>query len=54
MTATLQTCSRFESEIAAKIVSQLKSKLSPQEKAAIGQKPTVILLLTICTFGPKL
>jgi TolB-like protein/Tfp pilus assembly protein PilF len=30
----------IESELAKQIVSQLKSKLSPQEKAAIEQKPT--------------
>src|SRR4029078_11605815 len=30
----------IESELAKQIVSQLKSKLSPQEKAAIDQKPT--------------
>ena len=31
---------RIQSEIAEKIVSQLKAKLSPQEKAAIEEKPT--------------
>ena len=33
----------IQSEIAEKIVSQLKSKLSPEEKAAIEQKPTTDL-----------
>ena len=33
----------IESELAKQIVSQLKSKLSPQEKAAIEQKPTADL-----------
>ncbi len=33
----------IESELAEQIVSQLKSKLSPQEKAAIEQKPTADL-----------
>ena len=33
----------IESELAEKIVSQLKSTLSPQEKAAIEQKPTADL-----------
>jgi TolB-like protein/class 3 adenylate cyclase/Flp pilus assembly protein TadD len=33
----------IESELAQQIVSQLKSKLSPQEKAAIEQKPTADL-----------
>jgi serine/threonine-protein kinase len=33
----------IQSEIAEQIVSQLKSKLSPQEKAAIEQKPTTDL-----------
>ena len=32
-----------ESEVAEKIVAQLKSKLSPQEKAAIEQRPTADL-----------
>ena len=43
----------IQSEIAEKIVYQLKSKLSPQEKAAIEQKPTADLKLTICTSAPK-
>jgi TolB-like protein/class 3 adenylate cyclase/Flp pilus assembly protein TadD len=34
----------IESELAQQIVSQLKSKLSPQEKAAIEQKPTADLV----------
>ncbi len=34
----------IQSEIAERIVSQLKSKLSPQEKAAIEQKPTADLV----------
>jgi TolB-like protein/class 3 adenylate cyclase/Flp pilus assembly protein TadD len=34
----------IESELAEKIVSQLKSELSPQEKAAIEQKPTADLV----------
>jgi TolB-like protein/class 3 adenylate cyclase/Tfp pilus assembly protein PilF len=34
----------IESELAQQIVSQLKSKLSPQEKAAIEQKPTADLI----------
>ncbi len=33
----------IENELAEKIVAQLKSKLSPQEKAAIEQKPTADL-----------
>ena len=33
----------IENELAEKIVSQLKSKLSPEEKAAIEQKPTADL-----------
>jgi TolB-like protein len=33
----------IENELAEQIVSQLKSKLSPQEKAAIEQKPTADL-----------
>jgi TolB-like protein/Flp pilus assembly protein TadD len=33
----------IENELAEKIVSQLKSKLTPQEKAAIEQKPTADL-----------
>ncbi len=33
----------IENELAEKIVSQLKSKLSPQEKAAIEEKPTADL-----------
>src|SRR5436853_479165 len=33
----------IQSEVAERIVSQLKSKLSPQEKAAIEQKPTADL-----------
>ena len=33
----------IESELAGKIVAQLKSKLSPEEKAAIEQKPTADL-----------
>ena len=43
MTATLQTCSRFKVRSLQQIVYQLKSKLSPQEKAAIEQKPTADL-----------
>jgi TolB-like protein/Flp pilus assembly protein TadD len=34
----------IENELAEQIVSQLKSKLSPQEKAAIEQKPTADLV----------
>jgi serine/threonine protein kinase/Tfp pilus assembly protein PilF len=34
----------IQSEIAQQIVYQLKSKLSPEEKAAIGQKPTADLV----------
>jgi TolB-like protein/Tfp pilus assembly protein PilF/class 3 adenylate cyclase len=34
----------IENELAEQIVSQLKSKLSPQEKAAIEQKPTTDLV----------
>jgi TolB-like protein/class 3 adenylate cyclase len=34
----------IQSEIAERIVSQLKSKLSPQEKASIEQKPTADLV----------
>jgi len=34
----------IENELAEKIVSQLKSKLSPEEKAAIEQKPTADLV----------
>src|SRR5438128_10025965 len=34
----------IENELAQQIVSQLKSKLSPQEKAAIEQKPTADLV----------
>src|SRR6266536_197036 len=34
----------IESELAGKIIAQLKSKLSPQEKAAIEQKPTTDLV----------
>jgi len=34
----------IESELAGKIVAQLKSKLSPQEKAAIEEKPTADLV----------
>jgi len=34
----------IESELAEQIVAQLKSKLSPQEKAAIEQKPTADLV----------
>src|SRR5207245_8917085 len=33
----------IENELAEQIVSQLKSKLSPQEKAAIEEKPTADL-----------
>jgi TolB-like protein/class 3 adenylate cyclase/Tfp pilus assembly protein PilF len=33
----------IESELAAKIVAQLQAKISPSEKAAIGQKPTADL-----------
>jgi len=33
----------IESELAGKIVSQLQAKISPSEKAAIGQKPTADL-----------
>jgi tetratricopeptide (TPR) repeat protein len=43
MIAILPTCSRIESELAGKIVYQLKPKISPQEKAAIEQKPTADL-----------
>src|SRR6202022_4384985 len=34
----------IENELAERIVSQLKSKLSPREKAAIEQKPTADLV----------
>ena len=34
----------IENELAERIVSQLKSKLSPKEKAAIEQKPTADLV----------
>src|SRR5205814_1149990 len=33
----------IESEVAGKIIAQLKSKLSPEEKAAIEERPTVNL-----------
>jgi TolB-like protein/Tfp pilus assembly protein PilF len=55
----------IENELAEQIVSQLKSKLSPQEKAAIEQKPTADLvahdlyiraktLITTATFNTPL
>src|SRR5207237_7446010 len=34
----------IENELAERIVSQLKSKLSPKEQAAIEQKPTADLI----------
>src|SRR5207244_10625999 len=34
----------IESEVAGKIVAQLQSKLSPEEKAAIEEKPTADLV----------
>ena len=43
----------IQSEIAEQIVSQLRSKLSPQEKEAIEKNQRPILLLMICTSGQK-
>ena len=43
----------IRSEIAKKVADQLQAKLSPREKAAIEQPPTLMLLLTIIMFAAK-